>query len=102
MVVAKRQRNGKVHKNGTKENPWTRVRTSGETNRSPSWLALVCIGQARWEKPKHIKRGSQDWLRPLLQGQLTFMRGDGLSLPNKTLSCNEAVTLVHRFKSLLQ
>ena len=39
MAVAKRQRKGKAHENGTKENPWTGVRTSGETNMAPSWLA---------------------------------------------------------------
>ena len=35
MAVAKRQRKGKAHENGTKENPWTGVRTSGETNSLP-------------------------------------------------------------------
>ena len=30
MVVSKRQIKGKAHKNGSKENPWTGVRTSGE------------------------------------------------------------------------
>ena len=35
IVVAKRQRKGKAHENGTKENLRTRVRTSGETNISP-------------------------------------------------------------------
>ena len=35
MALAKRQRNEKVHKNGTKENPRTGVRTSGETNSPP-------------------------------------------------------------------
>ena len=39
MAVAKRQRKGKGHENGAKENPWTGVRTSGETNMAPSWLA---------------------------------------------------------------
>ena len=39
MALAKRQRKGKAHENGTEENPWIRVRTSGETNTSPSWLA---------------------------------------------------------------
>ena len=39
MAVAKRQRKGKASENGTIENPWTRVRTSGETNTPPSWLA---------------------------------------------------------------
>ena len=32
MVVAKRQKRRKTHENGARENPWTRVRTSGETN----------------------------------------------------------------------
>ena len=35
MAVAKRQKKGKVHKNRTKENPRTGVRTSGETNSPP-------------------------------------------------------------------
>ena len=39
MVVAKRQRKVKAWKNGTKENLRTRVRTLGETNTCPSWLA---------------------------------------------------------------
>ena len=38
MAVAKRQREGKALENGTKENPGTGVRTSGETNTPPSWL----------------------------------------------------------------
>ena len=32
MAVARRQRKGKACENGTKENPLTRVRTSGEAN----------------------------------------------------------------------
>ena len=53
MVVAKRQRKGKACKNRTKENPWTRVRTSGETNTPPSWLVITCIGQAQgYSNPK--------------------------------------------------
>ena len=49
-----------------------------------------------------IRRGSQDVLRPLLCGQpaLTHWRCTILCLPNKTLSCNRAVTLVHCFRSL--
>ena len=39
MAVAKRQREGKACENGTKENRHIRVRTSGETNATPSWLA---------------------------------------------------------------
>jgi len=35
MAVAKRQRKGKTHKNGTKENLRSIVRTSGETNSPP-------------------------------------------------------------------
>ena len=36
MAVAKRQRKGKACENGTKENPGTKVRPSGETNTPPS------------------------------------------------------------------
>ena len=39
MAVVKRQRKGKACKSGTKENPQTSVRTSGETIMPPSWLA---------------------------------------------------------------
>ena len=39
MAVAKRQRKGKACENGAKENPQIGVRTSGETNTPPSWLA---------------------------------------------------------------
>ena len=55
MVVAKRQRNGKAHKNGTKENPWTRVRNSGETN--TLFLASpICMGQAQGGEETNIKK----------------------------------------------
>ena len=37
-ATAKRQRKEKACKNGTKGNPWTRVRTA-ETNDPPPWLA---------------------------------------------------------------
>ena len=36
MVMAKRQRKGKARENGIKENPRTGVRTSDETNMTPS------------------------------------------------------------------
>ena len=39
MAVAERQTKRKACENGTKENPWTEVRTLGETNMPPSWLA---------------------------------------------------------------
>ena len=39
MAVAKRQRKEKAHENGTKGYLQTRVRTSGETNTPPAWLA---------------------------------------------------------------
>lgn len=45
MVVATRQRKGKAHQNGTKENLQTKVRTSGETN-TPASASPICIGQA--------------------------------------------------------
>ena len=73
MVVAKRQRKGKVREKEQSKNLRTRVRTSGETNMPPSCLALICTGQALvGEETKHIKRGSQDVLRPLFWGQPTL------------------------------
>ena len=58
-MVAKRQRKGKDLENRTKENPWTGVRTSDETNTPPSWLAqLHRAGSAgrkqmnKWRKPR--------------------------------------------------
>ena len=56
MLVAKRQRKRKACKNGTKENPWTGVRTSGETNTPPSWLAQFAQGRLSGEETKGGKR----------------------------------------------
>ena len=39
MQMAKRQRQRKARENGMKDNLWTGVRISGETNMPPSWLA---------------------------------------------------------------
>ena len=56
MVVAKRQRKEKACENGTKENPRTGVKTSGET----ALLASpIDIGQAQGEEKTHIKRGAK-------------------------------------------
>ena len=98
MAVAKRQRKEKACKNGTKENPRTKVRTSGETN-SPS-------GQPNLHKAgsggggKHMKRGAK--IGPLLLGQPALMPWGVISFVCQVkLSCNRDVTLVHHFKSLL-
>ena len=45
--MAKRQRRKKACENGAKENPWTGVRTSGETNTLPSWLAQFAAGRLK-------------------------------------------------------
>ena len=37
--MAEIQRKRKARENGTKENLWTEVRTLGEPNMPPSWLA---------------------------------------------------------------
>ena len=47
IAVAKRQRRKKSCENGAKENPWTGVRTSGETNTPPSWLAQFAEGRLK-------------------------------------------------------
>ena len=44
MAVAKRQRKGKAHENGTKENPKMGMRTSGETNSPPGQPSLHRTG----------------------------------------------------------
>ena len=62
----------------------------------------IYIVQAQGEEKKHVKRGAK--IEPLLWGQpaLTPWRCTFLYLPNKTLSCNRILTLVHCFKPLLQ
>ena len=65
----------------------------------------ICIEQAQvGVGDKHIKGGSQAGLGARLWDQpaLTPRGYTFLCLLNKALSCNRAVTLVHRFKSLLQ
>ena len=86
MVMAKRQRKRKTCENGTKEDMWTGVRTSGETNTPLSWLAQFAQGRLIGEETKNIKKGSQDGLRLLLWGQpaLTPQECIILCLPNKT------------------
>ena len=56
MAVAKRQRKGKACENGAKENPQIGVRTSGETNTPPSWLAQFAQGRLSGEETKGGKR----------------------------------------------
>ena len=50
MALARRQRKGKACENRTKENPWTGVRTSGETNTPPSWLDQFAQGRLSREE----------------------------------------------------
>ena len=62
MVVSKRQakKAEKPLKTEQRKNPQTRVRTSDETNRPPSWLTLICIawaGAGQGRRKKHIKNG---------------------------------------------
>ena len=56
MAVDKRQRKGKALENGTKENPRTRVRNSGERNTTPSWLAQFSQDRLSGEETKHKNR----------------------------------------------
>ena len=88
MVVAKRQRKGKAHENGTKEKLQTKVRTSGKTNTPPSWLAQFAQGRPggggrthKNRKPRQIEAS------PLWSACLHTSRVD-FALLNKTLSCN--------------
>ena len=56
MVVAKRQRLRKARENGTKDNWWTGVRTSGETNTPPSWLARFASSRLKEGRRQICKR----------------------------------------------
>ena len=62
MVVAKRQRKGKTHKNGTKENPWTSVRTSGETKHATFLASPIFTGQAQWGSRQTYKKRKPRWI----------------------------------------
>ena len=69
MAVAKRQRKEKVHKSGTEGNPWTGVRTSGETNTPPSWLVQfaqgrLCGEEYKRKKPRRIEASLLGSARP--------------------------------------
>ena len=57
MMVAKRQRKEKAHKNGTKENPRTGVRT--QVKQTALLANPIYTGQAQGEEAKHKMR-SQD------------------------------------------
>ena len=76
-----------------KENPWTGVKSLGETNTPPSWLAQFAQVRLRWETEKRKPR-----LRALLYGWPALMPGGCTILCQIKLW---AVTLVHHFKSLL-
>ena len=84
MAVAKRQRKAETCENGTKENPRTGVRTSGETNSPPGQPNLCGVGSGGGDKT--FKKRSQEGLRPLLCGRPALMSQGCtiLCLPNKT------------------
>ena len=103
--MAKRQRKEKVCENGARENPQTRVRTSGEKTAQFAW-GRIKGGRGWWWRrgAEHMKGGSQDKLRALLWGRPT-LRTWGytfLYLPYTILSSRWAITLVCHFRSLLQ
>ena len=59
MVVAKRQRKEKAYENGTKENPRTGVKTSGETALLASPIYIGQAGGWRgggWQRKQMYKR----------------------------------------------
>ena len=57
MAVAKRDKEREEpRKREQRKSLRTRVRTSGETNTTPSWLALICIGQAQKGEDKTYKK----------------------------------------------
>ena len=100
MAVSKRQRKEKARENDTKENLRTKVRTSGEANSPPGQPSFRRAGSGA--RDTRIKRGSQDGSRPPLWGwpALTPRGCTFLGLLNKTLSRNQAVTLVRCVSNL--
>ena len=68
-MMAKRQIKGKAHKNGTKENLWTGVRISGETNTPPSWLAQFALGRLEVGRGQMYKRRKPRRIEASLWGQ---------------------------------
>lgn len=104
MATAKRQRKGESLQKGNKGKIWGPQSGKLKWNKHHPlpdlwWvLSLILIQQAGGveRETKNIKRGSQDALRPLLQGRSPSHLGGVLSffLPNKALSWNRAVTLV--------
>ena len=85
MVVAKRQRKGKAHEDGTKENLRTGVRNSGK--QTALLASPIYIGQAQGEETKYITRGAK--IEPLLWDQPTLMPRGVLSFACRIkLSCN--------------
>ena len=101
MAVAKRQRKEKPAKMEQKKIQGPGVRTS--VKQTALLASPIYIGQAQQVGDKHINGGSQDRLRPLLCSwpTLTPQGCTLLCLWNKTLSCNQAVTLARHIKSLL-
>ena len=64
MALARRQRKGKACENRTKENPWTGVRTSGETNTPPSWLDQFAQVRLRKEETRQSEASCLGLDRP--------------------------------------
>ena len=62
MAVAKRQKKEKAHKNGTRENLRTRVRT--QVKQTALLASPIYTGQAQAEEESHIKR--RDKIGPLV------------------------------------
>ena len=99
MVVAKRQRENPM-KTEQKKICRLGVRTSDETNTPPFWLALIRIGQAQGGGDKTYKKWDSRWVEASSWGS-AHPHASGYTILNKTLGCNQAVTLVRHFKFLL-
>lgn len=89
--------------NETKENLWTRVRTSGEIKHAPFLANPICTGQAQQEGDKTYKKGKPRRIEasPLGLAQFSRLKSVLSSACWIKLNCNQAVTLGHHFKSLL-
>ena len=90
---------GEAPKNGTKEGPKTRVKTSGEANSSPVQPNLHRVGS---EEEENIQKEEPKLSPSLLFSLPACLEGVFSFAFQIKLSCNQAVTLVCCFKFSLQ
>ena len=101
MVVDKRQRKEKPTKMEQRKVPG--LEWEPQVKQTALLASPIYIGQAQGEEKKTYKKRSQNWAPLFFWVSLPSCLKDAFSFTCQIkLSCNKAVTLVRRFKSLLQ